>query len=327
MSDSLPGEARLVPAFWDAYFENRFAVLTRSEAGCFGMARTLPSGAPAGLGRELQLHEIACSRAALADYDTVADERFSRLPWRLPRADDALHGMIERTHAYRDAAPFGKVRMAELLTQCRQMQPGQITTEALQQLLIRLVAANDASLDSTVAALAFLLGELRDPTSGPALLSVVSNGAGMPFARRVIHFVAVNTAFSAAWKSDVKSIAPNLLVLMEDADGSARQKIASLFERLYSTHELESLQRHGEAWLTAAFWHTKLAPMLDSARWATIDAASLFWELRLSSVARLGPEDLGLLQLLTGDEVGVVREAAAIRLAQLTDEHRPGRRT
>lgn len=310
MSDSQSAATSSAEAFWNAYFENRFATLMRNEAGCHGLARTLPSGGPAGLARAPQLQEIACPRALLVDYDTAADGRFALLPSRPPQAGAALQAMIERSYLYRDAAPFGKARMAELLLRCRQMLSDEPGTEALQTLLTGLVASSDGTFDAEIAALAFLLGELRDPSSATALLSVIRNAAGVPFARRVVHFSAVNSAFSAAWKSDAKALTPDLLVLMENADSSACQKIASLFERLYSTHEMESLHRHGEAWLTPTFWRQRLAPLSDPALWPALSAASLFWELRLSIVARLGAEHANLLRLLSADEVGVVRDAA-----------------
>lgn len=319
-------EAGHAAAFWDAYFENRFIELTRTDAGCAGRARLLPSGGPAGLTGKPQLQDIACSRALLAAYDTTADGRFSLLPPRPPEAGDALRGMMDRSYPYRDAAPFGKARMAEYLRQCSRMLDGRVSIATLQALLVRLVAIPDALNDALIAALAFLLGELRDPSSGEALLAVIRNSAGVPYARRVIHFSAVSAAFSAAWKCDARSMTPDLLVLMEHADGSARQRIASLFERLYSTRDLESLHRHGEAWMTAAFWSERLAPLLEPARWSDLDATNLFWELRLSVISRLGSGHAGLLRMLSADEVGVVREAAAARLALLAGPSAPQRR-
>lgn len=327
MPDPRPASARDVEAFWDAYFENRFVALTRDEFACTGFARLLPAGAPAGLAdldEPLQLQEIACARTLLADYDTASDGRFALLPARPPEAAAAVQAMIDGSYPYRAAAPFSRERMAVLVLQGRQMLGDQVTIEGLQDLLAQLVAGPDAALDRLIAALAFLLGELRDASSAQALLAVIRNASGVPFARRVLHFSAVGAAFAAAWKCDAKSITTDLVVLMEDSDSSARQKIASLFERLYSTRELLGLHRFGEAWLTPAFWQERLAPLSHPLLWPRLGATSLFWELRLTTLARLGPAQADLLPLLLADEVGVVRDAAMTRLSSLGGVARPG---
>lgn len=320
-------------AFWDAYFENRLVDWKRGDSGCLGLMRGTPAGGPAALASPPPLAAFTCDFQVLAAYDTRADGRFARLAQQPRSAPEVLAAMIDGSYPYREPAPFGKQRMSELLGEIRaRLEAGREardeaqTRTALATLLVQLVEGGDTRSQQAIAALVFLLGELRDGAAVPALLSVVRNADGVPFAKRVLHFTAVAAAYAALWKVNGKAAVPELLVLMRDADGSARQKMAALFERLFSTGTLLGAYRLREAYLDPAFWAERLQPMLPPAAWQAVDARNVFWELRWLAALHAGPADAPLLALLERDEVGLVRATAAARRNEPARPRPPGLR-
>ncbi|HYZ84364.1 MAG TPA: hypothetical protein VE621_08175 [Bryobacteraceae bacterium] len=308
--------------FWDLYFRNLFVRLERSANGYRGLAYADPisARAPVGFFRPRQTKAIEISMDELRRYDYDGDGRFSLILRRPATLIAALDAVIAMTYPYRDPAPYGKERMAELcsLLRARIMPSRDGGLESAHQILSRMIAEHTPALDQPIAALVWVLGEQRQKLSAPYVLEVVKNSSYWPFARHQLHFTAVDTAFSALWKIDEKGITWEVLDLMRHSSESGKRKMAALMERLFSTTELLSLDRLDEKYLDPEFWANYLAPFRNAGPldFDRNDAHSLFWEIRFLSAIRLPIRESELLKRLYGDEVGTVRQVVARRLEQ-----------
>ncbi|MET0649849.1 MAG: hypothetical protein ABW208_24835 [Pyrinomonadaceae bacterium] len=314
-------ETRLISAqqFWDYYFRDLFLRLERAGGGYAGEVLSEPERAqpPEGL---LLLDapqvRVEVPAGVVREYDYASDGRFARLAERPASIAEAYRAVVEGTYPFRDPAPFGKQRMAELLTQARTLVPRgpgeELTLEDFEQTLRLAVEGDAPGLDQLVAALVWFVGERRERASSGVLLLVVQNSSYSPFARRRLHFTAVDAAFSALWKVNDKSCLWELLEILPYTSESGARKIVPLFGRLLSTTELLSPDLCGNAYLEPAFWAARLAPLREyaDADWDRYDADALFWELRWLAALRLNRGDAGTLRRLADDEVGTVREAA-----------------
>jgi hypothetical protein len=160
------------------------------------------------------------------------------------------------------------------------------------------------SWDQPIAALVWLLGEQRDRSSAPVLIEVLRNSSYSVFAKHRIHFTAVDAAFSALWKINDKTTLWKILELMRESSESGRRKMAALFERLFSTNELLSLDLYGDKYTDADFWSALLEPFrryghLD---WDRRNVDALFWEIRLLAAIRLPVQEAAPLNKLAADE-------------------------
>ena len=313
-----------IAAFWDLYFRNQFVQLERNANGYRGLAYADPASAapPAGFFRKRELRVIEIAFDRLRQWDYRADLRFDLILKRPTTMAEAIDRVIERNYPYRDPAPFGKERMAELggVLRTQFQQAGHnsaITLELAQHVLVKMIAEHTQALDQPIAALAWLLGEQRDRSSAPMLVEVVRNSSYFPFAAHRLHFTPVDAGFSALWKVNGKQVTSELLKIMEGGSESGRRKIAALMERLYSTKELLSLDRCGERYLDPLFWRELIPADRPLSDWDRVDTSAIFWEVRLLALTRLPIQDLNLLEKLANDEVGTVREAAAARLTKV----------
>jgi hypothetical protein len=308
-----------VREFWDLYFRNRFVRLERRDGVYRGAAR-LGEGGLAGLLREPELRLVEIPLQRLRSYDYAADGRFSRLLERPQAMAQACAQVEELRYPYRDPAPFGKERMAELLAWVRSTfgQGGQreFAQADVERIVADMITGHRPEFDQPLAALVWLLGEMRQRSAAAVLMLVVRNSSFVPFARIALHFTVVNAAFSALWKVDDKSMLGEWLTLMAEASPSGRHKMAALLERLLSTDELLGAERCGDAYTDAAAWARFLLPMRANGplEWDRHDARSLFWEIRWLAATRLAPGEREALTPLANDEVTIVREAAIARL-------------
>jgi len=305
--------------FWDLYYRNRFVRLERRDGFCRGAA-AVGEGGLTGLVRAPELRQVEIPLARLRSYDYAADGRFARLLERPQTMAQAITQVEQLRYPYRDPAPFGKERMAELLGWVRANFGSGGQADLAQADVERIVAAmvdgHRPEFDQPLAALVWLLGEMRQRSATPALMLVVRNSSFVPFARTVLHFTAVNAAFSALWKVDDKSMLGEWLVLMAESSATGKHRMAALLERLLSTDELLGAERCGDAYTDAAAWARYLQPMrgYGPVDWDRHDARSLFWEIRWLAATRLPPGEREALNLLVHDEVTLVREAAVARL-------------
>lgn len=303
--------------FWDLYFRNLFVRLERSGKGYRGEAYADPASAkpPAGFFRERKLRTVEIRMDHLRDYDYRSDGRFALILERPSGIRAALDAVIEKRYPYRDPAPFGKERMAELCTALRD-RIGDGSLSAAERLLLRMIAEHTPALDQPIAALVWLVGEQRQKGSAPVLLSVLRNSSYWPFAEHRLHFTPVDAAFSALWKIDEKGITGELLEFMRMTSESGQRKIAALFERLLSTAELLSLDKLGERYLDPEFWADAIGNVLGASPLDRDrrDADALFWEIRLLAAQRLPRSETAVLEKLSLDEVGIVRDAARVHI-------------
>jgi hypothetical protein len=181
-----------------------------------------------------------------------------------------------------------------------------------EELLSRMIAEHSAALDQPIAALVWLIGEQRERHSAEVLLEVLRNSSYWPFPKRRLHFTAVDAAFSALWKINEKGITGELLEFMRMTSGSGQSKVAALFERLFSTAELLSIDKLGEHYLDPEFWAdvTSSALRASPTERDAGDANALFWEIRLLAAQRLPVSQTAALEKLTADEVSLVRDMA-----------------
>lgn len=299
--------------FWDLYFRNLFVRLERSDKGYRGETYADPISAkpPVGFFRERKLRTVEIGMGRLRDYDYRTDGRFALILERPSGIRAAFDAVIEKWYPYRDPAPFGKERMAELCTGLRD-RTGDGSLTAAEHLLSRMIAEHTPALDQPIAALVWLIGEQREKRSAPVLLEVLRNSSYWPFAEHRLHFTPVDAAFSALWKIDEKGITGELLEFMRMTSESGQRKIAALFERLFSAAELLSLDKLGERYLDPEFWAEATGGVLPaSPRGQDVrDAGALFWEIRLLAAQRLPQTETAVLEKLSTDEVSIVRDAA-----------------
>lgn len=307
--------------FWDLYFRGAFLKLTRGGGVFQGTAYAQPDLAqpPGGILREPVLELVDVSDGVLRDYHYAGDQRFSYIEACRMNIGAAYDAVIRQTYPYRDAAPFGKSRMAELFVQTLEMLGGRehpLSLATLESTVLRLLDRHTAVLNQPLAALAWFLGERRERSSSEALMAIVSNAPFAPFSVHSIHFTAIDAALSALCKVNDKAKLLEFAELMKLMDETGRRKIAPLFERLLSITELLSLARCEEDYFRPEFWQQRLQPWIAAgpADWDRFDAESLFWEIRYLAALRLSPEDKNLLYELAGDVVGTVASAARARL-------------
>ena len=306
--------------FWDYYFRNSFLTLKRENGQYTGQVPAKPAmGSSKWLLDDRQQISVLIDRVDLNRYDYIHDDRFALLLQRSTNPDRAFTSVIQKTYPYREAAPFGKQRMSELFSEIRprwHQSSDTITLSGIEQIVTNIVEQYKDAHNQQLAALAWFLGEQRQRSSARALLAIVNNAAFVPFARHRIHFTPVDTAFSALWKVNNKSLTGDLLALMRTSSDTGRRKIAPLFERLVSTTELYSLEFCGEDYLNPDFWDPFFTSRRDftDAKWDQYDMDSLFWEIRFLSASRLPVAETGFLDKLADDEVPIVSNTARKRL-------------
>ncbi|MEA3643189.1 MAG: hypothetical protein VBE63_25095 [Lamprobacter sp.] len=303
--------------FWDLYFRNLFLRLERDGSGYKGVAYANDSGLgpPAGIFHERPQTQIQVSRAELVSYDYSSDGRFSLFLARPKSIGTALDAIISQSYPYRDPAPFSKERMAQLCAELRERIGSANEREAdlsvLHGELSRMLVEYAPSFDQPIAALVWLLGELRQRDSAEPILQVLQNSPYCPIGKVQVHFTALNAGFAALWKINDKASIWKALELMRESDTSGRQKLGALIERLFSTKELLSLDLLEEDYFSVDFWLARLKPYRDwnTNDWDRYDTNALFWELRCLAAMRLSASEGGLSQMLLRDEVATVREA------------------
>ena len=310
--------------FWDLYFRNLFVQLERKNGLYTGEIFTEPDYAqpPLGLLRDVDKMQVEVPFSSLQDYNYSGDGKFARIMQIPASVSEAYEAVITGTYPFRDPAPFGKQRMAELFTQIRGQfrlnTIGELSLADLEQTLSHMVENHTQALNQPIAALAWFLGERRERSSSAALLFVIQNSSFAPYARHQLHFTPVDAAFSALWKVNDKTRLWDILEMMRYTSESGRRKFAPLFERLLSTTELLSFEHCGNDYLEPDFWASKLEPRrkYTAVHWDQYDADSLFWEIRYLAVMRLPAANSETLRKLALDEVGTVREAADTRLGR-----------
>ncbi len=305
--------------FWDLYFRDRFLELRRGPAGYSGLvASEGPAGAPAKvLALEPDPVSVAISADALRAHDYAADGRFFLITRRPARIDLAIAAVIDGTYPYREPAPFGKARMAELATMVQAMllMRDDLSLPALEALGAEIVENHAAADGQLLAAIAWFLGEQRQRSSAGTLVAIAGRGHPRPTARPFVASSTADAALSALWKVNDKASLWSLLELADRSPGAIR-KIAPLCARLLSTETLLGIHALDEAYLRPDHWRSLLEPMrqFTDAEWDMRDCESLFWELRYTAAQRLAPDSRALLAALSRDEVGTVRDAAQARL-------------
>jgi hypothetical protein len=305
--------------FWNLYFANRFVNLQRTPTGCLGTARLdAGAGLPAALLREPELADVAISRQTLEGYGYEGDLRFALAARRPTSVRSVLSSIAAGDYVYREPAPYGRDRMAEL---AGQLLPRVATAEnddpsALAQIVTSLLVDHDPALDQVLAAMVWVLGEFRRAEVSPALIQVVRNSTYVAYSRVQVHFTVVSAAMTALWKSNNKTLIKDYLALMADASASGRYMMAALLERLYSPEQLWSLHLLGSGYEQPDQWARRLAFGLDYTQqdWDIYDAGSVLWENRLSAASRLaqGERTWPARRLLQGDEVKTVSRVAAL---------------
>src|ERR1700741_1195036 len=255
--------------FWDLYFRNLLVRLEREGGNYRALAYADPQsvGAPIGFLRESKLRSVAVSKDQLLGYDYGADERFALLLKRPKTLIASLEAIISKTYPYRDAAPFGKVRMAELCFQLRVKlltEKTDVSVTAGENILSQMIANYVPVLDQPIAALVWVLGEQRQTSSATVILDVIRYSPYVSSARQRLHFTSVDAAFSALWKINDKTKMWQILQLMVDSNDSCRRKLAALFERLLSTRDLLGLHLLGEQYSDPDFWTKFLEPFRSS---------------------------------------------------------------
>lgn len=307
--------------FWDLYFRDRFLILERGNESYHGLALGLNSIESGGFGlfNTTGQRVIEVSFSDLRDYDYAGDARFSLLS-RIPKTPgQAIAAVGAQSYPYRDPAPFGKERMAELINEfgwSGSRIDDAVSLSDLEQMTADLVDKFNPTRAQHLALLVWLLGELRQRSSAKALVKVVSNSSYVPYARHRLPFYVVDAALSALWKINNKFSLFDLLILLDDAEDSGRRKIVPLFSRLLSTDELLSLEKYGSDYFAADLWREILEPCKSFTEldWDMYDVKSLFWEIRVLAVERLPATNAASLQRLANDEVGTVADAARTRL-------------
>lgn len=308
--------------FWDLYFRNLFLDLQRSRARYIGLTFVHPEYAhpPLGLAREPGKLEIEIPFNELSQYGYEADGRFNRIDHQLVDIKGAYDEVIAFTYPFREPAPFGKARMAELFHEISlEFFPFTGTPHSvadLEQALREMLENFIPALNQHIAALSWFLGERRQRSSAKVLLAVIENSALVLNARLSVHFTAVDAAFSALWKVNNKEVLWELLDVMREVDERGRRKIAPLFERLLSTRDLLSLEHCGDMYLDPGFWSRTLEPYrkYTFTDWDQYDVDALFWEIRYLAALRLPKGSFTAIRKLAADEVGTVRAAALARL-------------
>lgn len=317
----MPGESINASRFWDLYFRNAFLTLERHSDRYAGRIYSEPEEAqpPGGLVRDMVEVPFEVPLNILREYDYAGDGRFALITQRLGDLNAAIERIVDQTYLYREPAPFGKLRMSELFGKIhRQLIHRQVTEiplADLQQELRDMVEHHTADLNQPIAALSWFLGELRERSSSHSLLLVVENSSIAPFARKQVHFTALDAAFSALWKVNDKACLWKVLEIMLHTSESGRRKIAPLFARLLSTTELLGLELAGSAYFETDFWASRLEPYRNftSTDWDYFDANSLFWEIRYLSALRLSTTEVEVLRKLERDEVQTIRAAVSSR--------------
>jgi hypothetical protein len=310
--------------FWDLYFRNAFLTLERHTSKYVGQFYAEPELAapPGGLLRDMTAEAVEITFDAVREYDCSGDGRFALFGERPLDIGEAYEAVIRQTYPYRDRAPFGKQRMAELFSQirvqCGLESAAALSLAILEQVVISSVENHTEALNQPLAALAWFLGERRERSSSAALLTIIHSAPFAPYARHHIHFTAIDTAFSALWKVNDKAALWDLIDLLRGSSNAGRRKIAPLFERLLSTRELLSLVRCEDDYFKADFWARMLTQSgnYTPVDWDRFDAYSLFWELRNLAALRLPQGEIKTLRILAQDEVETVRDAARDRIAQ-----------
>lgn len=314
--------SELSKRFWDLYFRDAFLTLGRSKVGYRGRTFERPEGAgpPGGLLIDPVRVTIDVPLDELRAYDYAGDPRFAAVARQRVALGEAYKAVVDQTYPYRDAAPFGKQRMAELFTALGPNEPhdvGPLSLAVLEQKTIALVENHIDAWNQLLAALAWFLGERRERSSSKALLAVVDNAPFAPAARRRIHFTPVDAALTALWKVNDKTSLSHLLEFLRNTTDAGKRKVVPLFERLLSTTELLSLERCDDDYFRPEFWARLLEPHRKDtlADWDRYDTDSLFWEIRYLAALRLSKNEVAMFRKLAGDEVQTVRDAAALRLA------------
>lgn len=307
--------------FWDLYFRNEFVRLERDSNWYKGVVYVNASspGAPAGMFRKRPKKEVQVFRTELGSYDYSSDGRFALFFAGPKSIGAALEAVIAKEYPYRDPAPFGKDRMAELCVDLRARM--KLTNDSEADLAIvhsdlsRMIEDYYVGFNQSIAALVWLLGELRQRSSAEFVLQVLQNSPYSRTGKIQLHFTAVNAAFSALWKINDKQSVWKALDLMRGSDTSGQQKVGALIERLFSTKELLSLDLLDEDYLSVDRWLTRLEPFRGwrTNDWDRYDASSLFWELRCLAASRLPVHATELREVLLRDEVATVRETARQR--------------
>lgn len=310
--------------FWDLYFRNLFLQLERKNGLYTGEIFAEPDQAqpPLELLRDVPKVQVEVSFGSLQEHNYSADGRFARITQIPASVSEAYEAVIAGIYPFREPAPFGKQRMAELFTQIRGQfllsTNGELSLADLEQTLSNMVENHTPALNQPIAALAWFLGERRERSSSAALLFVVQNSSFAPYARHQLHFTPVDAAFSALWKVNDKARLWDILEMMRYTSESGRRKFAPLFERLLSTTELLSFEHCGSDYLESDFWASKLEPgrNFTAADWDQYDADSLFWEIRYLAVLRLPATNSDTFRKLAIDEVGTVRGAVHARFGR-----------
>lgn len=307
--------------FWEFYFRNEFLTLERRIDKYHGQVFDKPSTSSPGKGLLDDYAQVfvEIGIAKLRTYDYAGDGRFALLAQRPVDLGAAVEAVIKQSYPYREAAPFGKQRMAELFTQMRLQEPhtkAAPSLTALEQATLAMVEKYDEAQAQPLAALAWLLGEQRQRSSAKALLGIIRNAPFAPFARHKLPSTPVDAAFSALWKVNDKASLVDLLELLRNTSAAGQRKIVPLFERLLSTKELLSLERCGDNYYQPEFWERYLTARngFTDLDWDRHDADALFWELRHLAALRLPPSETAILGKLAADEVQTVADAAHTRL-------------
>lgn len=307
--------------FWNLYFRNALLTLERRSDSYTGQIYNEPEHAqpPIGLLRDLVQVPVEVAFSVLREYDYSGDGRFALIAKRPADLNAAYEAIIKQTYPYRDRAPFGKQRMAELFTMLR-LQSGHgtrsLSLAILQQMTLNMVENHTDTLNQPLAALAWFLGELRERSSSKALLAIIDNASFVPFARHRVHFAAVDAALTALWKVNDKASLWHMLELMRNTTDAGRRKITPLFQQLLSTTELLSIERCGDDYFRPEFWARMLEPRrtFTPTDWDHYDANSLFWEIRYLAALRLPSNSIDMFRKLANDEVQTVRDAVRSRL-------------
>jgi hypothetical protein len=305
--------------FWDMYFGDVFLILERTRSEYRGRIFAQPEKASilGGLFAVNPEIEVIATMAELRDYAYADDGRFGLSRQMSLPVGEAIEQIIQKTYPYRDPPPFGKRRMSELFSDVKrefvQRAPSLPALEAMVQNKV------DDYTDEKIqplAALAWFLGQRREISSSKALLAIVRNADFVPYARRFIHFTAVDAAFSSLWKVNDKFVLFELLELMHEMPAEGWRKLAPLFSRLLSSGQLLSMEQCGSDYFRPEYWGRLLQPRrnFSATDWHRFDADSLFWEIRYLSALRLPTHDADSLRKLAGDEVSVVRDLALARM-------------
>jgi len=317
---ALAAEPLDAAAFWDLYFRHQFVRLERGADVWRGERRVGAGaqGVPGALLGERRTETVTVAVSALRRHDYAADPRFAltRVLDMTPAA--ALEAIVAQRYPYRDAAPYGRSRMSELM---RGLQPRLSSGEGLrgfEQLLRTLLVDAAAPRDPAIAALVWFLGERRSTSSAPVLVEALARSHYVRPQAEALHFTATDAAFTALWKIADKSRLDELLDLMRRATSTGRWRFGQLFERLLSQEQLLGPAVLGDAYADPQAWARRIeaAGARDARAWAVHDARSLFWEIRLLAAQRLDAADRATLELLAADEVESVAAVARERLGR-----------